>query len=152
MYTILNLFNLDKPAPPCELIDNDLAGNDIEAVLDVPSWEQCSDLCSQKSECTVWTWVDDTYTVNPEIIHKCHLKNGNPGPSSVTGLVSGATGCKPGKTLNDTNIWFLIFYYFLLLVNLTLLNFSAQKRFNCILHFHVQRVNIHERKSWNDLC
>merc|ERR1719341_2397645 len=80
---------------PCELLDTDLAGNDIEAALDVPSWEECSDLCSKKRECTVWTWVDSSYTINTEIINKCHLKDGSPGPSSVTGLVSGAAGCKP---------------------------------------------------------
>ena len=91
-----NYLCLVKPAPACEQTDTDLAGNDIEAVLNVLSWEDCSDLCSKKRECTVWTWVDDTYTLDPDIIHKCHLKDGGPGPSPVTGLISGASGCKPG--------------------------------------------------------
>ena len=81
----------------CELQDTDLAGNDIDSAPGVSSWEECSDLCSKKRECTVWTWVDNTYTINTEIIKKCHLKDGNPGQSSVTGLVSGPAGCKPGK-------------------------------------------------------
>merc|ERR1719341_2110751 len=86
----------------CQLLDTDLAGNDIEAALDVPSWEECSDLCSKKRGCTVWTWVDSSYTINTEIINKCHLKDGSPGPSSVTGLVSGSAGCKPVEECENT--------------------------------------------------
>ena len=81
--------------PRCEAIyaDTDLPGNDIDSVLDVPTSEDCQDLCIQNTACTFYTWVDDSYTINPAIIHKCHLKNGNPGATRVTGLVSGAATC-----------------------------------------------------------
>ena len=88
----------------CAEKDNDRPGNDIEYVLNVPTWEQCSKLCSQNNECTFWTWVDDTYTLNTAIIHKCHLKNGNPRVVSVTGLVSGASGCKAGKNISCCHV------------------------------------------------
>ena len=93
---MLNEFILDS----CESIDTDLPGNDIDSVLDVPTWDQCSFLCTQNSACFFWTWVDENYTVNPAIIHKCHLKSGNTGSAQITGLVSGVSGCMPGKKSN----------------------------------------------------
>ena len=89
----LNIFLADIPR--CEAIyaDTDLPGNDIDSVLDVATSEECQDLCIQNSACTFYTWVDDSYTLNPAIIHKCHLKNGNSGTASVTGLFSGAATC-----------------------------------------------------------
>jgi len=86
-----------KPAdiPRCEAVyeDTDLPGNDIDSVLNVATAEECRDLCIQNTACTFWTWVGGSYTLNPAIIHKCHLKNGSPVEASVAGLVSGAATC-----------------------------------------------------------
>ena len=78
---------------PCEEIDTDLAGNDIDSILDVSSWQKCSYLCKKNSDCSFWTWVDETYTRNPHIIKKCHLKNGDSGRVKIDGLISGPAGC-----------------------------------------------------------
>jgi len=80
---------------PCQQRNTDLAGDDIDSVLDVESWQSCSELCSQNSDCTFWTWVDDGYKRNPSIIHKCHLKNGDSGRAEIANLISGPAGCQP---------------------------------------------------------
>ena len=104
-YFKLILFILDKPPRACEYLDTDLPGNDIDATLNVATWEDCSELCSRNRDCTSWTWVADTYTINPKIIRKCHLKDGNPARSGVTGLISGVAGCKQGQMIS-----YLTFY------------------------------------------
>ena len=89
---------LDKP---CKAWDMDLPGHDIDSVLDVQTWDDCSDLCTQNSACSFWTWVDNKYTLNPAIINKCHLKNGKSSMAPVAGLVSGVSGCTHGKKSNQ---------------------------------------------------
>ena len=93
---MLKIYFKDK----CESKDTDLPGHDIGSVLDVPSWEKCSTLCSENSDCFFWTWVDDSYTLDPAVIHKCYLKNGHSGSTPIQGLVSGSAGCKLGKSQN----------------------------------------------------
>ena len=77
----------------CEEMDIDLAGNDIDSALDVATWEQCSHICKQRSDCSFWTWVSDDYDIDEDIIHKCHLKNGDSGRTSTKGLISGNSKC-----------------------------------------------------------
>ena len=48
----------------CEEINTDLLGNDVDAVLNVSTWEQCSHICKQRSDCSFWTWVGDKYTID----------------------------------------------------------------------------------------
>ena len=77
----------------CEEMDTDLMGDDIGAVLDVESWEECSHICQQRSDCSYWTWVSDEFEVNPDILHKCHLKDGDSGRRPTKGLISGSSDC-----------------------------------------------------------
>ena len=77
----------------CEEMDIDLAGNDIDSALDVATWEQCAHICKQRSDCSFWTWVSDDYVIDEDIIHKCHLKNGDSGRTSAKGLISGNSTC-----------------------------------------------------------
>ena len=79
-----------KDCGVCEEVDVNLVGNDIEAVLDVLTWEECSHICKQRSDCSFWTWVGDDYT---DIVHKCSLKSGDSGREDATGHVSGNSEC-----------------------------------------------------------
>jgi len=82
----------------CELMDTDLPGNDIENIFDVPSWNECSALCSDTPGCVAWTWVDERFKLAPSIVHKCHLKDVLPSTKQrVTGLISGYEGCRSCK-------------------------------------------------------
>ena len=79
-----------KACGACEKIDVDLVGNDIGAVEDVPTWEQCSHICKQQSDCSFWTWVSGS---DSDIYHKCHLKNGDSGEKKSAGFISGSSEC-----------------------------------------------------------
>jgi len=74
--------------------DIDLLGSDIQFFNDIQTWEGCEDRCSDNPDCKSWTWVSTSYSLNTDIIFKCHLKNGFPSPSKVAGLISGYSKCK----------------------------------------------------------
>ena len=93
-----------KECGACEEIDTDLVGNDIDVVLEVSTWEECSHICQQRSDCSFWTWVGDEYTTNPDIIHECHLKNSDSGREKATGLVSGSSDCGECKFLKNNTL------------------------------------------------
>ena len=78
----------------CNMLNKALHGNILDAIRHIPSWEECSALCTQNArrftkECTAWTWVEQ--------VQSCFLKWGNPPPSNLTGVVSGPANCKPGE-------------------------------------------------------
>ena len=54
----------------CVMTDTDLFGNDIDAVMNVPSWEECEKHCRKNGECKFWTWVSERYDKNPSILNK----------------------------------------------------------------------------------
>jgi hypothetical protein len=97
--SLINADSLDANCTEgCELMDTDFPGNDIDNIFDVPSWDECSALCSATLGCTAWTWVDERFTLAPSIVHKCHLKFGKPpAKPGVTGLISGTAGCRACK-------------------------------------------------------
>ena len=101
-----------KACGACEEMNTDFTGNDIDAVLDVPSWEQCSHICKQRSDCSAWTWVGDDYTLDSDIIHKCHLKSGDSGRETVEGVISGSSDCGECEfRIFIYKINFLYYYY-----------------------------------------
>ena len=69
----------------CQQIDTDYPGNDIDAVLNVSSWQNCSSICSNNSKCKFWTWIDSNYENNPNIHFKCHLKESNTVKAKIKG-------------------------------------------------------------------
>ena len=88
-----NTLQLSSLERGCEETDTDLVGDDIEQVLEVESSQACSQLCQNRKDCSHWTWVNEKYVKNPEILHKCFLKNGDSGRTKEIGLVSGKGGC-----------------------------------------------------------
>ena len=64
--------------------DLDQPSTDIDSVFDVQTWEKCSD-----------------------------LKFGKSRARQVKGLISGVSGCKNGKTLNQPKTYPIVFFCFL---------------------------------------
>ena len=96
--------NITTTCGSCQETDIDLMGHDIKSFLNIPSWSDCAELCKKENGCSHWTWVSQSYTKNPSIFNKCHLKDSDAGRVMETGLISGGEDCDKTNCHNCINI------------------------------------------------
>eukprot|EP00090_Calanus_glacialis_P040581 TRINITY_DN70839_c0_g1_i1.p1 TRINITY_DN70839_c0_g1~~TRINITY_DN70839_c0_g1_i1.p1 ORF type:complete len:101 (+),score=23.52 TRINITY_DN70839_c0_g1_i1:17-319(+) len=78
--------DLTRTSFSCPEDNFDFEGSDISGILDVPSWDQCGQICALTSTCVAWTWE--------KTFKKCDLKASMNGARVSTCCVSGTRECQ----------------------------------------------------------
>ena len=89
MYFILN---------KCVLNGTSYINYNVGSVEKKKSWLECSVRCHKNPRCFAWSFVTMDFPL-PQHHGNCHMKDQNysRGKKSVTGVLSGATGCGISK-------------------------------------------------------
>ena len=73
-----------------------ISGEEALIAPDVPTWEQCANLCASVPTCSHWNWIDSGVPV-----HQCSMLTSIVDIKEAPGVISGTSDCGKGKFCSE---------------------------------------------------